>query len=250
MQIVAINHQQTIRFRYNWMLKSIQVIRVFWMAVLGKAIQAGAVLADHSEPSQSADESESQDIGTTFAEDVWNDFFPRLADFARRKLRVVPRRDFDEEDVALSAINSFFEGYKDGRFKIEERDDLWRLLATIAARKASKHQRKYFTQKRGSGNVRGDSVFQGPGDTRGIGGIEQVQDSNPMPELTEHIFATCEDLLSALNNDKLRTTAVMRMQGFSNAEISEHLNCSVARTKQRIAMIKAQWESELGTKGQ
>ena len=63
--------------------------------------------------------------------------FSKLVHFARRKLEGMPRRSDDEEDVALGAMNSFFQGMQDRRFpSVANRDDLWKLLLTITARKA------------------------------------------------------------------------------------------------------------------
>lgn len=181
---------------------------------------------------------------SVFTQQIWEDFFPRLAQLARKKLGNLPRRAMDEEDVALSAINSFFTRMKAGQFKLEERDDLWRLLATITTRKVNGLQRHDLAQKRGRGTVRGESVFEVNGD-KSSGGIGQVFEIKNTPEFPEQVLIECEELLNQLKNDRLRQTALMRMQGYNNKEISEHLGCSVARTKQRIASIKQKWESAL-----
>ena len=39
---------------------------------------------------------------------LWNRYFARLAALARTRLTGAPQRDADEEDVVLSAFNSFF----------------------------------------------------------------------------------------------------------------------------------------------
>ena len=39
---------------------------------------------------------------------LWKDCFPELVRFAREKLRGVPCRTADEEDIALSAMGSFY----------------------------------------------------------------------------------------------------------------------------------------------
>src|SRR5438105_897393 len=68
---------------------------------------------------------------------LWEAYFPRLVGLARKKLKEVPRRAADEEDVALSAFDSFCDGAARGRFpQLADRDDLWHVLVTITARKA------------------------------------------------------------------------------------------------------------------
>src|SRR5262249_49366796 len=71
------------------------------------------------------------------AQQLWQSYFQRLHRIARKKLQGTPRRVADEEDVALSAFDSFCRGAEQGRFpQLTDRDDLWRLLVTITARKA------------------------------------------------------------------------------------------------------------------
>ena len=50
------------------------------------------------------------------ARQVWDRFSERLVNEARRRMRGSPRRAVDEEDVALSAFEAFFQGVADGRF--------------------------------------------------------------------------------------------------------------------------------------
>jgi hypothetical protein len=59
-------------------------------------------------------------------------YFDKLVRLARRRLGSLRRRVMDEEDVALSAMRSFFGGAAQGRFpKLEDRNDLWRLLLSL-----------------------------------------------------------------------------------------------------------------------
>ena len=71
------------------------------------------------------------------AQKLWERYFRRLVGLARKKLRDTPRRAADEEDVALSAFDSFCRGVRRGRFpQLDDRNNLWRLLVTVTARKA------------------------------------------------------------------------------------------------------------------
>src|SRR5262249_14630482 len=69
---------------------------------------------------------------------LWDRYFDRLVSLARARLRTAPRGPDDEEDAALSAFESLCRGVAQGRFgRLGNRDELWRLLATITARKAA-----------------------------------------------------------------------------------------------------------------
>ncbi len=68
---------------------------------------------------------------------LWEHYFEKLVGLARRKLGGRPRRMADEEDVALSAFDSFCRAAEKGRFpNLADRDGLWRLLIQMTARKA------------------------------------------------------------------------------------------------------------------
>src|SRR5262245_49065489 len=101
---------------------------------------------------------------------LWEAYFQRLVVLARQRLAGTPRRVADEEDVALSAFDSFCRGAGQGRFpRLEDRNDLWQLLVVVTARKALDLRQHEHRLKRGGGNVRGESAF-GDGDA----GLEQI----------------------------------------------------------------------------
>ena len=78
-----------------------------------------------------------QDGDPAAAQRLWERYFHRLVGLARVKLQGQPRRAADEEDVALSAFDSFCRRASDGCFPhLGDRDNLWHLLDTITARKA------------------------------------------------------------------------------------------------------------------
>jgi hypothetical protein len=91
---------------------------------------------------------------------LWESYFAKLAAYARKEFDHLPRRDADEDDAALSALNSFCGAMRAGRFPdLRDPSDLWRLLLTFTARKVRAHRRRHFTAKRGKAAVRGESVF-------------------------------------------------------------------------------------------
>src|ERR1700678_1945483 len=98
------------------------------------------------------------------AQALWDRYFDSLVRLARTRLHDVPRAVADEEDVALSAFHCLCRGATGGRFpQLADRDNLWRLLATIAAQKAIDLQRRETREKRG-GKTRGE-VELDAGDT-------------------------------------------------------------------------------------
>src|SRR5262249_34925585 len=73
---------------------------------------------------------------------LWEKYFHRLVGLARVRPRGAPRRGADEEDVALSAFNSFCVNVEAGKFPdLTDHESLWRLLAAFTLRKAAHHIR-------------------------------------------------------------------------------------------------------------
>jgi hypothetical protein len=85
---------------------------------------------------------------------LWDHYCTRLVNLARAKLRGAPRRAADEEDVALSVFDSLCRGIEERRIcDLKGRDDLWRLLVVLTARKALRHVQYERRHKRGGGQV-------------------------------------------------------------------------------------------------
>ena len=179
------------------------------------------------------------------AERIWNGYCERLMALARKRLGERHRRATDEEDVVLSAFNSFFRGVAAGRFpRLADRQDLWRLLVTLTARKSVAHLRREYAEKRGRGNVRGDSVFlRRDGDGDGAG-FEQVLGREPTPELAAQMADQCEQLMEALKDPSLRVTALLKLEGYTNGEIARSLDCALGTVERKLSRIREQWTSE------
>src|SRR5262245_20229120 len=73
---------------------------------------------------------------------LWQRYFEQLVQRARARLQATHRGAGDEEDVALSAFKSVCMGIAGGRFPdLCDRNDLWRVLVVVTARKAINHVR-------------------------------------------------------------------------------------------------------------
>jgi RNA polymerase sigma factor (sigma-70 family) len=175
------------------------------------------------------------------AEQLWARYYPRLVGLASKKLRGVPRRIADEEDVALSAFDSFCRGLAEGRFpKLEDRDNLWALLVVITAGKAADLRQHQGRQKRGGGKVGGESVLDDVfADAEGAAGINQVVGAEPTPELAAQVAEEFQRLLAMLPSDEVRRVAVWKMEGCTNDEIAARLPCSRATVERRLQLIRS-----------
>lgn len=176
---------------------------------------------------------------------LWNEYFLKLTRLAKRKMDGMPLRDADEEDIALSAMNSFCNGMAARKFDgIRNRTDLWKLLVTITARKATAKRRKDFAQKRGGGGVRGESIFmQGNGENDW--GIGDMLGKEPVPELALGVQENCRLLLDKLEDDVLRKIALRTLEGFRPDEIASELNCARRTVERKLERIREIWADEM-----
>lgn len=176
---------------------------------------------------------------------IWNQYFDRLVRLARKKLLEGSRRSEDEEDIALSAFNSFCKGAAAGRFpQLRDQTDLWRLLVTITVRKAARQQRLAGRKKRGGGKVRGESVFVDKHHDDAKAGIGDVLGDTPTPEMAALAAEECERLMNLLSDDSLRQVAQLKLEGFTNEEIAEKLQCAPRTIERKLNKIREDWQNE------
>ena len=156
-----------------------------------------------------------------------------------------PKRAADEEDIALSVFNELCVGAARGGFAEHvRRDDLWHLLLHLTHHKMVNYIREQTRQKRGGGDVRGESVFLNAATGSSMGGIDQIVAEEPTPEFLAVMNEEHARLLDSLPDDTLRGIAVRRMQGDSNEDIAAALNLSVRSVERKFNLIRGRWQRE------
>ena len=172
------------------------------------------------------------------AQQLWQRYYPRLVALAARRLPASMCRAFDEEDVALSAIDSFCRGVTSGRFPdVTDRDSLWALLIVITKRKCRSQVRRQLAAKRGGGRTQGESAFENRGG-EGIGG-EIARE--PTPDFAVLMSDEVSRLLELLSDDITRSLALLKLDGFTNHEAAEQLGCSLTTVERRLRLIRKTW---------
>ncbi len=180
----------------------------------------------------------------TAATRLWGHFYSRLVALACRRLRDLPRRAADEEDVVVSSFETFFRRAREGHFpRLHDRNDLWQLLVTITERKAFNHIRDLKRQKRGGGIVRGDSAFLSQKSSADGAGIDQIAGPEPTPEFAAATAEGLYRLLGLLEND-LRQIALLKLEGHTNQEIATIIDRSVPTVERRLRLIRDAWKGE------
>jgi DNA-binding CsgD family transcriptional regulator len=179
---------------------------------------------------------------STAQQALWERYFQRLAGIARVKLVPSARRVRDEEDIALSTLDSFFQATEEGRYpEIGDRTELWPLLAQIAVCKAMKHRERELAAKRGAGAVRGDSAVDELSWNRSIdaqAGFDQFLSSEPTPDSVAELKELVCNLMQRLENVTLRQVAQLKLSGYANYEIAEKLEVSERTVERKLVRIR------------
>jgi RNA polymerase sigma factor (sigma-70 family) len=172
------------------------------------------------------------------AQQLWDRYFQRLVELARKKLQGASRCVADEEDVALSAFASFCRGASEGRFpQLSDRTDLWRLLVVLTARKAFHLRRDAQRQKRGRPR-NSEAVEQE---------LAEIVGREPTPEFAAQVAEECQRLLALLDTEELRSIARWKMEGHTNEQIAAQLGCAPSTVERRLRSIRSRWEEEGGS---
>jgi DNA-directed RNA polymerase specialized sigma24 family protein len=169
---------------------------------------------------------------------LWERYFQRLVSLARAKLQGTPRRAADEEDVALSAFHSFCQAAEQGRFpRLEDRDNLWRLLVVLTSRKASHLVRHERQQKR-------RAPANDPTAPNGAE-LEAILGSEPTPEFAAQLAEECRRLLDGLGSAELAQVALWKMEGYANEEIAAKLGVVPRTVERKLQLIRSLWADEV-----
>jgi DNA-directed RNA polymerase specialized sigma24 family protein len=148
--------------------------------------------------------------------------------------------------VALSVFDSFYARAAAGEFpQLGGRDDLWRLLVTITARKAANQLRREHQRKRGGGRVLDEGALDRADPDAGRF-LAQVVGDEPSPEFATMVADELRRRLEGLRDGSFRQVAVMRMEGYSNAEIADHLRITVRGVERKLAAIRKRWQEQDG----
>jgi DNA-directed RNA polymerase specialized sigma24 family protein len=171
-------------------------------------------------------------------QELWSRYFDRLVALARARLVGAPRGAEDEEDVALSALNSFFGGVERKRFPaLEDRDNLWSLLASITARKAINQRKRQLAAKRGGGMQL---------ETSQSDIVARLVDDALTPAHIVAMSEQCRRLMQALADPKLEKIARLKLEGFTNEEIAQRDSVALRTVERKLNRIRHIWSEASG----
>jgi RNA polymerase sigma factor (sigma-70 family) len=185
---------------------------------------------------------QAKDGDSVAAHQLWHHYYDRLIRAARQNLRGQNRGMADEEDIVVSVFESFYRAAENGRFPdLSGRDDLWRLLLKMSARKIVDKRRHDRRQRRGAG-VKVQSIEHPGGQDEAV---IQVLGNEPTPDMVLMMTESFERLLAHLGDGQLRDLAVGKMEGYSSAELALRFQCSERTIERRLHLIREKCQQEL-----
>jgi DNA-directed RNA polymerase specialized sigma24 family protein len=108
----------------------------------------------------------------------------------------------------------------------------------ITVRKAINLAKHQMRQSRGAGRVRTLSDLAEWSEF-------SDQGAEPTPELAAQFADECRRLLHCLKDETLRSVAVWRLEGYTNEEIAERLDCVPQTVERKLRTIRKIWSAEL-----
>ena len=98
-------------------------------------------------------------------------------------------------------------------------------------------------QVRGGGRVHAEADLQGEGYS--AFNLNSFLNSEPTSEVLAIMDEECERLFSKLDDD-LRCIAQGKLDGYTNQELAEQMNCGLRTIERRLELIRRVWEQVLG----
>jgi RNA polymerase sigma factor (sigma-70 family) len=158
---------------------------------------------------------------------LWRRYHLRLLTMAQQQLRMSPQRMADEHDVVVSVFKSFYRAAQEQRIaKDADENALWRLLVTLTARKSIKLLRHAGRDKRDSRLLESDV------------NIDALVSEEPTPEFAAAFVDQYQELGAQLPDDDMRLLLQRKLEGFSNLEIAQQLDCSMRTVKRRLTLLR------------
>ena len=92
-----------------------------------------------------------------------------------------------------------------------------------------------------AGRVAGEALL---GSLGAEGVLDQLVCRAPTPEFAALFADECRHRLDSLRDESLRRLALLKMEGYTNAEIAGQLNCGLRTVDRKLELIRKTWRAE------
>lgn len=168
---------------------------------------------------------------------LYSRFLDRSVRLAKSQLNVGEDHLIDDEQAAMSALESLIVRVRSGNYaEIKDHVTLWKLLARIIHRKLIKYRRSMYGPKR-SPSLPMLRMSPNDGDSTANAKIP-VATNEPSPLSAMIASDTLNQILDSLKEPEARTVLLLRLEGYSEAEIAEKLKHSRNWVNRRTQTIR------------
>jgi DNA-directed RNA polymerase specialized sigma24 family protein len=171
---------------------------------------------------------------------LYERYVRRLMRAARSRLRQLPSRVADEEDVAHAVLFDLFRGVRSGGFpKLNDRDDLWQVLIMLTQRRTADLKRWICSQKRSPASSLAEVAS-----THACAAaccrdypIEQLIERRPGPEFAAEFVDLCNHLFSLVKDPLLRQIVIWKIEGHGNSEIATMIGRATRTVERKLRIV-------------
>lgn len=172
-------------------------------------------------------------------------YLGRLERFAKSRMSPSIRQVEDEQDVAINVLNEFFVGILNGKYDgLQDRKQLWRLLAKITVCRVIDHYEKYHAHKRGGGMTQ-NFGFSSDSSSSDFSAISQISIDEIDPQLSVGLKDSYERLLDGLDESRDQKIVQLTLEGLDNRAIAKRLGTSERNVRYRLDAIQKKLIDEL-----
>jgi DNA-directed RNA polymerase specialized sigma24 family protein len=180
-----------------------------------------------------------------FIEELWNLYYSKLKIAVAGRVSAIRRPVANESEIALSAFHSFVQRARAGQFPdLVDQDAMWKLLKTIAIRKANDTRKQLRAKKRG-----GDLTILGQSDLTAdddcFAGIHEAIANVDSPSLDAEVSDLFNSLMAKLPDDRHRDAVLLKLQGAPVLTIADCLSTSTRTVQRLLKQIEQRWQAEL-----
>jgi RNA polymerase sigma-70 factor (ECF subfamily) len=170
------------------------------------------------------------------ARQLFDRYVERLVAIARRRLSERLAGRVDAEDVVQSVFRTFFVRAREGRFAVNDPDDLVKLLARITVNKVLRQVEFHRAAKRDphAETAQGDDAQAR---------MLEVLDHEPTPETANLFLDQLEHFLAQLDEQE-RQILELRMQGYGTDEIASRLGTYDRKVRRVLERLRGLAERE------
>jgi RNA polymerase sigma-70 factor (ECF subfamily) len=163
------------------------------------------------------------------AQQVFDAYVNSLLKLARKRISQRLTRRLDPEDIVQSVFRTFFRRVKEGQLRIEEEDDLGKLLTCITTRKALRQVARHKAAKR-------DCAREGDPDAPRA--LAELPAEEPSPEIAVAFLDLLEHFLASLRPQD-RQILELRLEDYGTLEIARILGTSDRHVRRALEHIRA-----------